>query len=712
MWDFISWWISVEALGLIALPIAFLLFSGLPDRGYAFTKPLGMVLVGYLFWLIGLTGLLPSNRWTLILVMVLVALVSIYLLRRRGRELLSFLYKERWTIVAVEVLFLGAFAVWSIARSYDPAIDHTEQPMDFAFLNASIVADSFPPQDPWLSGNSISYYYFGYLMNGSLSKLTGVSAGISYNLALSLLFALTAVGAFGLVVNLIRLYRGRRGGRLGVPIAFGSLGAIFVVGIGNLEGLLESVRSLGLGWSGFWNWLGIKGMSGNAEGSALFPSDSWWWWRSSRVIDTLEDGKSLDFTITESPSFSFVLGDLHPHVMSLPFVLLALGLGLQALRSQDAFGLNWMRKHPAPFLVIAVCLGALGFLNSWDLPTSVAIFLSLTLIQSYRVWGKWDWERFKDWVIFAGVLAGLSLVLFLPFYLGPKPQPLTPWIIPVEDVNTRYIHYGLVLGLFLFFAVTFLIFRVWGQWQRARSPQVDAGIATLIVLAPFALWTFVMLVVGLFRGEIGDSLVEIGIRFIRLLPLHVILFVTLFAILRTLRRSKRPESSTRTSVLFGLTLLLFGFLLTLGPELFRIVDVFDNRMNTVFKFYYQAWIILAVASAFAAYYLATHWRWNGTLRKIAGSSWTGVAVVLVVGSLLFPFGALRNKTGGFDSDPTLDGLAFVSSRNEAEMKAMELLVEDGDDESVVVEAIGVDDRGIAGGDYNIDYGRVSGPLTA
>ena len=315
---------------------------------------------------------------------------------------------------------MGAFAVWSIARSYDPAIDHTEQPMDFAFLNANIVADSFPPQDPWLSGNSISYYYFGYLMNGSLSKLTGVSSGISYNLALSLLFALTAVGAFGLIVNLIRLYRGRRGGRLGVPIAFGSLGALFVVGIGNLEGSLESARSMGLGWSGFWNWLGIKGMSGNAEGTALFPSDNWWWWRSSRVIDTLEDGLSLDYTITESPSFSFVLGDLHPHVMSIPFVLLALGLGLQALRSQEAFGTRWIRTHPLPFLLIVVSLGALGFLNSWDLPTSVAIFLSLTLLASYRVWGRWDWERFRDWAIFAGVLAGLSLVLFLPFLPGPQ----------------------------------------------------------------------------------------------------------------------------------------------------------------------------------------------------------------------------------------------------------------------------------------------------
>ena len=705
MLDFITWWVSVEAFGFIALPIAFLLFSRLPDRGYAFTKPLGMMLVSYLFWLVGLTGLIPTNRWTLILVLALVALGSLYLARRHGRELLSYLYRERWAIVAIEVLFLGAFVVWSIARSYDPAINHTEQPMDFAFLNANIIADSFPPQDPWLSGNFISYYYFGYLISGNLSKLTGVPPSISYNLALSLLFALTAIGAFGLVSNLIRLYRGRRGGGLAVPMAFGFLGSLFVVGIGNLEGLLESVRSLGLGWSGFWNWLGIKGVSGNVDGAALFPSDDWWW-RTSRVIDTLEDGRSLDFTITETPSFSFVLGDLHPHVMSLPFVLLALGLGLQVLRSQEAFGIKWIKSNPLPFLLMGVSLGALGFLNSWNFPTSVAIFLSLTLLANYRVWGRWDLERFKDWAIFAGMLGGISLVLFLPFYLYLDTQ--LNGAFPVEDVNTRYIHYVLILGLFLFFSLSFLVLKTWGLWRRANLLRKDTGVAGLLALAPFALWTFSILIVNLFRGEIGDGLAEVGGRFVRLLPLHLIIFVILFAILHTLRRSKSPESPARTSVLFGLILLLFGFLVTLGPELFRIIDVFDNRMNTVFKFYYQAWIILAVASAFVAYYLVARWRWKGTLGKVAGSSWIGVAVVLVVGSLLFPFGALRNKTGGFDSDPTLNGLTFVYNRSDGEIKALELLVSDGGDESVVVEAIGVDDRGIAGGDYNIDYGRVSG----
>ena len=716
MLDFIAWWISVEVLGFVILPMAFLLFSRLPDRGYAFAKPLGLVLAGYLFWLVGSTGILPANRWTILLIVALLTVASSLLWRKHRQPLLEFLRRERWTILTVEVLFLVAFVGWAIVRSYDPAIDHTEQPMDFAFLNASIRADSFPPQDPWLSGNSISYYYFGYLINGSLSKVTGVSGGVSYNLAVSLLFALTAIGAFGLVQNLVRMHRGDRRTGLGVPVGFGLLGAILVVGIGNLEGVLESVRSLGFGSEGLWDWIGVKGLAGTADGRSLYPSDPWWWWRSSRVIDTLRDGQSLDFTITETPSFSFVLGDLHPHVMSLPFVLLGLALGLQVLRSKEAFGPAWLRRHPVAFVVIALCLGALGFLNAWDLPTLVAVFLILTLIQSYRVWGRWDWPLFQGWVAFAIALATLSLLLFLPFYLGLKTQ--VSGVLPVDDVETRYIHYVLVLGLFLFFTLSFLLFTMWRLWRKKKLFWTEAGISVLLALAPFVLWAIVVLLVDLVKGDAGDIPGDIGGRFLRLLPLHTILAVVLLAILRNVRARHLPDSPRHSSILFVLLLILFGFLLTLGPELFRIVDVFGNRMNTVFKFYYQSWILLAIASAFAVYYIGTSWRWRGVWRRVVGSSWAGVAVVLVIGSLLFPFGAVYDKTNSFGSDPTLDGLAFVGNKGEAEREALEFLMKDATENSVLVEAIGLNAEGKPAGDYylgynlesqvlNLEYGRVS-----
>ncbi|MBI3743867.1 MAG: hypothetical protein HY261_06215 [Chloroflexi bacterium] len=65
-------------------------------------------------------------------------------------------------------------ALWVIVRAHNPAIAHTEQPMDFALLNGILKSPHFPPNDPWYSGQSISYYYFGYLMFAGVTKLTAI----------------------------------------------------------------------------------------------------------------------------------------------------------------------------------------------------------------------------------------------------------------------------------------------------------------------------------------------------------------------------------------------------------------------------------------------------------------------------------------------------------------------------------------------------------
>ena len=160
MIDFISWALAVEALGLIALPVTFVLFSRLPYGGYAFSKALGILLFSFLVWMVGFTGIIPLNRYWVSGLAIVLAAASFLVVCRRLDEFRQYLREQRWTIVIVDVLFLAAFAGWAAARAYDPAISHTEQPMDFALLNSVIRAESMPPQDPWLSGHSVSYYYF------------------------------------------------------------------------------------------------------------------------------------------------------------------------------------------------------------------------------------------------------------------------------------------------------------------------------------------------------------------------------------------------------------------------------------------------------------------------------------------------------------------------------------------------------------------------
>ena len=267
MLSVLVWWLAAVAVGLVATPIALWIFRNLPDRGYAFARPLGLVVVGYLFWLGGTAGLLHNTRVAIVFVMLLVALLSGYLVRRKMVDLRQFWAERRRTVIVTEALFLLALSVFAAYRAYNPDISGTEKPMELAFINAILRSRTFPPLDPWLSGFAISYYYFGYLIMAMLTRLTGLASGVAFNLSLSLLFALTVTGAYGLVYNLVALAESRRegkrsGGRPSTPIVYGLLSSLFIAVVGNLEALFEVLHCNGLGSEAFWKWLDIKGLMG------------------------------------------------------------------------------------------------------------------------------------------------------------------------------------------------------------------------------------------------------------------------------------------------------------------------------------------------------------------------------------------------------------------------------------------------------------------
>ena len=205
MANLVLWLLVVEILGLIAFPLAYYLFKRLPDRGATLSKVFGLLLSTYLLWILGLTGLVSNSGFTLIGILLAITLVSALVLRRQFRQIGAFLWRERFHLLAGEAIFLGIFFMWVVIVAQVPAINHTEKPMDFGFLNAILRSESFPPEDMWLSGNSISYYYFGHLAMGGLTKLTGITSSVSYNLSVVLIPALVSIAAYGLVYNLIRL---------------------------------------------------------------------------------------------------------------------------------------------------------------------------------------------------------------------------------------------------------------------------------------------------------------------------------------------------------------------------------------------------------------------------------------------------------------------------------------------------------------------------
>ena len=694
MLDTLVWLLAIELLGLAVLPLAFILFHRLPDRGYTLSKPLALVLFPFVLWVLGLTHVIPNSRYTIIGILVAGTAVSASILYRYKEQIALFVRAEWRMLLVAEGVFLAFLLLWLGIASGSPAINHTEKLMDFGFINAVLQSRFFPPEDPWLSGHSISYYYFGHFIMAFLIKLTGISSAVGYNLAVALVPALVAIGTFGLIYNLVRLSGAGRASALG----FGLMAPALVILVGNLEGALEFIHLRGWGGDGFWGWIGVKGLeSGVDTGSGAFPDQFWWWWRSTRVIDTLADGQSLDYTITEFPFFSFVLGDLHAHVMSLPFMILALSLGLNLFLSPVKLGFWWLVRHPIEAGALALCLGSLAFINAWDFPLMVAILLALVLAKSYGQEGGNLALALRNSVYLMGPVVLLAVVLFLPFYLTFGGQ--ATGILPLQEQNTRPFLFFIVIGLLFLLGLSFLLRQLPGLVRPDPGQAPAALTAIMVPLAPFLLWAAIVLVSTAVTDGPAEAVTRVGGRFCWVLPGLAIVGVAGFSAAQRLLLERDPV------IAFPLLLLAVAVLLLVGAELFYVVDQFGGafrRMNTVFKVYYQAWLLLALVGAYGLYYWHRQRPGKGMAPRLGHYAWIVVVGMLAAASLYYSVGAGLDRAGllregSILEDNTLDGLAFLGGSGSGEYAAIQWL-RDQAPRGRIVEAVG--------DDYS-DYGRIS-----
>ena len=333
-WIVLSWWLLASLAGAAALPLTFSLLRSLPDRGYTLARALGLLLTGFIFWLGTSLGLMINTPGSMVLAWLILAGFSaaLYLRRVHDSDWRAWWRANRRFILFAELLFLVALLALALLRAHNNSLHGTEKPMELAFLSATQRSASFPPADPWFSGHAISYYYFGYVLMAMLASLSGIGSTLAFNMSIAMLFALGALTAYGVAGNLARTRPGRTGRRSGL------LGACFVVLLGNWQlPLIELPWQTGLGtdaWFAFWGQherLAAKVLPiGEQVAGGLAHWDFWWWFRASRVLTDINlDGSQAFFQpISEFPAFSFLLADVHPHVLALPFALLTIGLAL------------------------------------------------------------------------------------------------------------------------------------------------------------------------------------------------------------------------------------------------------------------------------------------------------------------------------------------------------------------------------------------------
>jgi len=690
MADFISWYIAVTLLGWLAFPLAFRLFPTLTDRGYSLARTFGLLLWGFGYWLLASLGIAQNDAGGLTLALFVLAGCSLWACLARDRDggspraaLLDWLRSNRRLVIVVELLFLAAFAFLALVRAGNPEIVGTEKPMELAFINAILRSPSFPPADPWLSGYSISYYYFGYVLAAMLARLTGAAGSVAFNLMVALVFALSAVGAYGIVHTLLAAFRPARGpapapGRPSLRLPL--LAPIFLLLLGNFEALLEALHRNGLFWdfssapagSSFWSWLDIKELSDQpTRVGGWLPDRYWWWWRASRVVQDTDLSGGVHEIIDEFPAFSYLLGDLHPHVLAMPFALLAVGVALNLFLGgwQTDRGLFGLRITPPGFLVSALVVGGMAFLNTWDILFVFALLLGAYLLHRTRNAGP-GWERVVETVEFAFPLGLAAILLYLPFHAGFSSQfggILANIVWPTRGAHLWVMFGALFIPLFAFLAQR--------SFQKGDRPNWLAGFG-LALGCGLALWGISWLLAWtvsrvdpnasalflelqgvpgfreLFFAASQRRLESIGgsLTLILLLGLALSLLIPLFQWRRGSQPSRilegapasPPDDPARASLAFVLLLVAFGSLLALGPDFVYLRDQFGTRLNTVFKFYYEAWLLWSLAAAFGtAVLLQGLRRFPAVLVRI-------VLGVTMLSGLLYPLFGFLDKTRNFD----------------------------------------------------------------
>lgn len=788
IWIVVRWWLALLVVGTAVTPLTLHLLHRLPDRGYAFSKLLGLLLTSYLFWLLGSLGILGNNLGGILLGLLVVVGLSAWAWQQGRVEITGWLRGNWRYVLLVELLFLAVFLAWAWVRAQNPAIVATEKPMDFAFLNAMGRSPSFPPLDPWLSGYAISYYYFGYLMQSVLARLTAVPEPYAFNLAIAWLVAGTAVGAFGLVYNLVAAY-GQQAKR--AAVALGLVAAIAIPVAGNLEIVLEAAHGYGYGSPEFWAWLDVRDLNTAPDPTTLprYENAFWWWWRSSRPINEYSlSGQRIEGLepIVEFPAFSFVLGDLHPHVMALPFAFLSLGVALawflkdfnaeaqrrreedqesaESVKSVDSFlapltGLVQEVGVPL-WLLTAVILGGLSFLNTWDVLIHLFVVLGAFTLAQWRNRG-WSSSILVKTFYLALLLVIPAVLLYLPFYFGFRSQAGAPFLLPMLNRPTRLaqflIVFGLPLGTITILLLVLAAKQRFRQWKAGLLTAVTL-LVTLYLLSLLFSWIVAASAEG--AGRVINLAAELGIPLapradgfapgwavtavFAILPTYLqarlafpaltlllvaLLTLAVMVLVEQVNRWKGEQVSTPASsplspphpgvfaaltpsparpltvspLPFALLLIITGILLTLGPEFLYLRDNFGVRLNTIFKFYYQAWALFGVAAIFGLYAL---WRATaGATRIVPVLTTAGYGLALLL-SLLFPFYAIQSRAvefrgradAEFRQPPTLNGLAAMQNFNFDEYAAIQWLRENADGAPVILEAVG--------GQYS-EYGRVS-----
>ena len=533
VWTFWTWYLLALVLGAAAMPLTGRLFRRFQDRGWMFSKVTAIAVSGFLTWFLVAVKIIKFTTMTCIVVTLVCAAASLILYCREqkaGFECIPFAHLD--LVYAEELLFFAAFLLWTYFAGFHPAAYGTEKFMDYGFMEAMMRSKTLPATDLWYSQGKINYYYGGQYFAVFLTKLSGAKVELTYNLMRTFVAGLAFAMPFSLVHQMVTDRLGKTGSRWkkALPSVTGILAGISVSIAGNMHYVVYG-QIIPF----------IRKLKGEEVSSYWFPD-------ATRYIGFNPDVE--DKTIHEFPCYSFVLGDLHAHVVDIMSVLLLLGLlyaWMKKVRTTELSGESMSRRE------------------FWKKQ-----LLMPQLLATGALLGMFHWTNYWDFVIYFVVTCGAALFMNI---IGQKGK--IRWALGVTAAQAAEI---LILATVIIMPFT-LQFDTSNMVQGIALAQHHSLPHQLLVLWGLPGILTILFVVSLLieklRGAEQKSLY------------HLL-------------------TSIRLPDLFAVLMGLCAIGLVLIPELVYVRDIYENgnaRANTMFKLTYQAYIMFGMTMIYAIFRL-------------------------------------------------------------------------------------------------------------
>ena len=665
----VLWYLTFLILGAFTYPILRYLLPGLSDKGYPLGRMAGLLIWAWLSWTSASNGV-PFTRVNVALTFVIILSVGCALAYVQRDVLRKELKENGKYFLLVEEIFLSLFVIDLLIRLGNPDLWHPskggERPMDLSYLNAILRTTTFPPYDPWFAGGYINYYYYGYVLVAMPIKLLGIVPSIAYNMLLPTLFGLLGIGGFSVAWNLVA---GREQAEAETvrqnpikrwPLIAGIAATVGLVLVGNLgvprmiyigfvklgvpqsvidqsagkDPLLDSTVAERLAWS-------VGGLGKTLAGTPLPYGWGEWYWNPSRIIPTSPG--DVD-PITEFPLFTFLYSDLHAHMIDLPVTVLALGWMLSLLLARG----RWKNKlvMAASFAFGGLVIGTMRPTNTWDFPVYLALGMIATAYTLFRYSDvDPDHTPFNLPVVIVRGLYALGGVALLGLFFVLMYRPFTEWyaqgynaVAPWQGAKTPNTSYLSHWGLFLFAIVS------WMVWET-RDWLASTPVSSLKKLKPYALFI-----------EISLALLVAALIYLQLFKDVTIVWIALPLAFWAAALILRPGiGDAKRAVLF---MVGSGLFLTVLVEVIVLIGDL-GRMNTVFKFYLQVWVLFAIsAGASLGWLLPEMEKWRPRWRL----AWEITGTVLVAGAALFllisGWDKIRDRVSA-RTPHAMDGMAYM-----------------------------------------------------